>query len=289
MRVSTPFLRAALVSLVPLVLTVSLGLGLAVAASPRSAAAATADATPAVPAASSAASTAAPAASPVAASVPAPAQRASEPASAGVGVGPSGIPFDRARAVLDDVLAHGDFEREQPASWTADLKRWILQRLASLFERLGGTHVPTESIGRMLAWGLAAAALAAMAVWLFRSRWPSLPARLIDAAAPRLSSREWAARASTALRAGDAREAMRCAYHAALFQLEEQGVWLVDDARTPREYLSLLPAGDSRRAALATLTRDFELTWYGSRAADVTGLLERLEVFGCPAPPDPAI
>src|SRR3712207_7448718 len=38
----------------------------------------------------------------------------------------------------------------------------------------------------------------------------------------------------------------RCAYHAALCRMEEQGVWRVEDSRTPREYLRLLPPGDPR-------------------------------------------
>lgn len=214
---------------------------------------------------------------------------ASAPAQAGGAANPSGVPYDTARATLKDLLARGDFERVDQDTWSAALKRWILQRLASIIDRLGGTHLPTDALGQLLAWGLALAALGAMTLWLWRSLRPSTSPRLLDAAAQRLTSREWAVRARTALRDGDGREALRCGYHAALFRLEEQGLWIVDDARTPREYLSLLPAGDDRRTALVTLTRDFELTWYGSRAADVTRLLERLEVFGCAAPPESTI
>jgi hypothetical protein len=68
-------------------------------------------------------------------------------------------------------------------------------------------------------------------------------------------------------------------------------VWQVDDARTPREYVHLLPAHDARRAAFIDLTRRFEQTWYGSRAADGPGLIKNLEAFGCsaPSPSKPAI
>ena len=38
---------------------------------------------------------------------------------------------------------------------------------------------------------------------------------------------------------------------------------------------------DTRRDAFIDLTRRFEQTWYGSRAADGPGLLSHLEAFGC--------
>jgi hypothetical protein len=125
--------------------------------------------------------------------------------------------------------------------------------------------------------------------WLWRMRLPPSASRsLAIAVVPRLTSREWAAKARAALRDGDAREAIRCGYHAVLFRLEEQGVWRVDESRTPREYLSLLKAQDARHAALVDLTREFEQVWYAARPADGRGLLERLEVFGCHAPSEPA-
>jgi Domain of unknown function (DUF4129) len=76
-----------------------------------------------------------------------------------------------------------------------------------------------------------------------------------------------------------------------LFRLEEQGVWRVDESRTPREYLSLLKPRDARYAALVDLTREFEQVWYAARPADSRGLLDRLEgsgPFGCHAPSEPA-
>ncbi len=44
-------------------------------------------------------------------------------------------------------------------------------------------------------------------------------------------------------------------------------MWPADRARTPREYLRLLPAADPRLENLTTLTRSFERTWYGGREA----------------------
>jgi hypothetical protein len=131
--------------------------------------------------------------------------------------------------------------------------------------------------------------LIALIVYLWRARVPRRTQSSLALEVPRLTSAEWAARAYAALRQGDAREAMHCGYHAVLFRLEEQGVWRVDDARTPREYVRLLPAQDARRDAFIDLTRRFEQTWYGSRAADGAGLIENLEAFGCSAPSKPAI
>ena len=63
------------------------------------------------------------------------------------------------------------------------------------------------------------------------------------------------------------REAIHFLYWAAIARLESRRLWPADRARTPREYLELLPAADSRRLKLTTLTRSFERTWYGGRDA----------------------
>lgn len=63
------------------------------------------------------------------------------------------------------------------------------------------------------------------------------------------------------------REAIHFLYWAAIARLESRGSWPADRARTPREYLSLMPSTDTRRAGLVTLTRSFERTWYGGREA----------------------
>ena len=63
------------------------------------------------------------------------------------------------------------------------------------------------------------------------------------------------------------REAIHYLYWAAIARLESRRLWPADRARTPREYLRLLPAADPRRANLTTLTRSFERTWYGGREA----------------------
>ena len=88
-------------------------------------------------------------------------------------------------------------------------------------------------------------------------------------------------------REGNAREAVRCAYNAALVQLEEDGAWKVDEARTPREYLPMLRAADHRRPPLVDLTQRFEQIWYGNRAItddDTARVAAHLETLGCLRP-----
>ena len=119
------------------------------------------------------------------------------------------------------------------------------------------------------------------------------PLGLGSGAAARPRARDLALRALAAARLGQTREAVRCAYGAALVRLEEQGVWRIDDARTPREYLPLLP-GDrqSPLRSMLDLTRRFEQIWYGNRAAvadDARRVTDHLEALGCLRPGERAI
>lgn len=201
------------------------------------------------------------------------------------------IDYAAARAALQEVLARREFQRRDTSKWTDELQRWVYDWITYFLDLIGaGGTVTTAMLARGLAWIIAIGALVALVYWVWRMRMPSAASRsLAIAIMPRLTSREWTAKARAALRDGDAREAIRCGYHAVLFRLEEQGVWRVDDSRTPREYLSLLHTQDARHAALVDLTREFEQVWYAARPADGQGLLERLEVFGCHAPSEPAI
>jgi hypothetical protein len=211
------------------------------------------------------------------------------PADASVGV--SAELTTQARSHLREVLARREFQRPDESPSLGDIiRRWLLDVADRLARRFGDDGARAMGfIAKSVAWLVAIVALVVLAIRMYHTSKSRGTWEPIAPAAPRWSSREWVLRAQAALRAGDAREAIRCGYHAVLFRLEEQDVWRVDDSRTPREYLSLLPAQDARRGAFVDLTREFEQTWYGSRTADGHGLLERLEVFGCGAPSEPAI
>lgn len=84
------------------------------------------------------------------------------------------------------------------------------------------------------------------------------------------SAREWQLwlkDAQDAAAVGLWREAIHFIYWAAISRLESRRLWPADRARTPREYLLLLPAADPRHGNLTALTRSFERTWYGGREA----------------------
>ena len=83
---------------------------------------------------------------------------------------------------------------------------------------------------------------------------------------------------------GDWREAVHLAYWAGISFLEAQGLWRPDRARTPREYLRLLPPANTARPALQALTRSFEQIWNAQRPAsdsDYGAALSHLEALGC--------
>ena len=80
------------------------------------------------------------------------------------------------------------------------------------------------------------------------------------------------------------REAVHLAYWAGISFLEEGSAWRPDKARTPREYLRLLPAASEHRSALSALTRQLEVTWYGNDPAGPDTFSETvtlLENLGC--------
>ena len=93
-----------------------------------------------------------------------------------------------------------------------------------------------------------------------------------DAPAPGApSAREWQLwlKDAHAMAAKDMwREAIHFVYWASIARLESKRLWPADRSRTPREYLGLLAGGDPRKPSLTELTRKFERTWYGGRAAE---------------------
>jgi hypothetical protein len=178
--------------------------------------------------------------------------------------------------------------------WAQRIRDWIRSWFPGLPAAAAGTVKP------VLTWtsiGVAAIAFVVLAltVWrtLRRAGWET--ARVARAAAAEgepADAGAWAARARAAAAAGDAREAIRCAYHAVLHRLDEDGVWTIEDARTPREYLRLVPAHDARQPAVAAVARLFEGTWYGGREAgpgEAQAAIGRLGELGCDVQPDPAI
>jgi Domain of unknown function (DUF4129) len=195
----------------------------------------------------------------------------------------------RARAALADVLDRDEFRRSAASRWFEELRRRIGAWLEDLFERIGAGPGAGRRAAIVLAWVATIGALIGLGVLLARSLGRS-GGPLLDVGAQaglRPRARELALRAVAEARAGRPREAVRLAYNAALARFEEDGVWRIDAARTPREYLPMLRAGDARRPLLLDLTQRFERIWYGNRPVaddDASRVTAHLEELGCLRP-----
>lgn len=193
-------------------------------------------------------------------------------------------PIDDARAALERVLADPEFAGLHSQSAMQQAWTHIVEWFARILRRLGFGRVVQAATADAVAWITALIALAALLWWLttvLRGARFRLPLPPGPPALQTLSARAWARRAADAR---DPRETVRCAYRAAMCRLEEEGVWRVDDARTPREYLSLLPDGHRRRRPVMDVARRFEEIWFGAREAtddDRRSLLGRLEELEC--------
>ncbi|MDR0311335.1 MAG: DUF4129 domain-containing protein, partial [Acidobacteriota bacterium] len=198
--------------------------------------------------------------------------------------------FSPAKQKLDGILARKEFrDAKRPAGPSARerLRLKILEYLSRLFGGIFGSSAFPE-ISKAIIWILAGAALVILAVWIYRSlkRSSQLEFLNMSANAP-VSARpwpDWLSRARKAAAAENWRDAVRLAYWGGISFLESNGLWPPDRARTPREYLRMLPSSNEHRETLAALTRKFEAVWYGREQAgpeSFTESLNFLERMGC--------
>jgi hypothetical protein len=198
-------------------------------------------------------------------------------------------PADRTeqRAHLADILSTPDFDGIHGPTWVDRLR----QRLLQLATRWLGGALPLSiipTIGRVVVFALIAVAILAAGYWarrLFKRTRPVETSVPIAAG----SSNGWAqclVAAQDAAARGDWRDAVHFTYWCAVAFLEDRGAWRPDPARTPREYLRLLPSSAEHAATLAALTQRFEPIWYGTASADARSYAESLadlKSIGCPA------
>jgi hypothetical protein len=199
-----------------------------------------------------------------------------------------------ARTSVQTILSRDEFQQRAASRWREDVRERVTEWMTNFLARLGITGEAGARTVVILAWVIGLGALAGLGVWLARTmmRTPRQLLTLGSSSAPKPRAHDLAARALEHARAGNIREAVRIAYHATLVRLEEQGVWRLDAARTPREYVRMLSAEDARRAPLLDMTRRFEQIWYGHRIAgdnDATSVASHLEVLGCLRPGERAI
>jgi Domain of unknown function (DUF4129) len=201
----------------------------------------------------------------------------------------------RPGTVLAGILSREEFQRSRGSRWLEEQRNRVSRWLLEMLDRLTGPLIGSRTAAITFGWIVSLAALSAFAVWLVailmrRSRAAAL--ELADLAPRRMAARELALSAMTALRAGDVRTAVRLGYRSALSRLHEQGTWQVDESRTPREYLQLLPHDDPRRSVISDLTRQFEQIRYGRRMTtteDAHLVANSLERLGCLHAADRAI
>jgi hypothetical protein len=189
------------------------------------------------------------------------------------------------RATLDQILARGEFHQVHGPTWLDRLKLRILSWIFRLISRFfGSSSVPV--VGRVLVWSLVAIAVAVLAFFVYRTITQNGIETIMPEVMP-VSAKQWRVwmeEAQAAAAKGHWRDAIHLGYWAGISFLEENGMWRPDQARTPREYLRLLPASSEHRSALSTLTRQFEVIWYGKQQAGPEAFAEMfrsLESLGC--------
>lgn len=198
----------------------------------------------------------------------------------------SGVELGKAHAQVDHILRGREFQGSHEPTWLDKLKArvslWISRQLNKLFGRMG----ISATVGNVIAWIVVSLAGLLLALWTVRfllSAAARSELALGEVTPAGRDWRYWAREARAAAERGDFREAIHAAYWTAVAQLEEINLLPEDRSRTPRESLRLLRRLNSAYTPLAQLTRRFELTWYGYKAAtpqdwdEATRELEALE------------
>ncbi len=193
---------------------------------------------------------------------------------------------EQAERRLKKILSQGEFqEASGPSAWElfrARINRWIFEHLMRLIQFM---HI-SQKTGNAIAWGvlLLAVALVFYVVykWLTKSTKDANFRAEVEPVAS--DTHHWMQEALAAADCGDFREAIHCAYWAAVARLEDARILPRDRARTPRESLRLLDQYPKEKGPLQNITRSFELIWYGYRpvsSTDWAGAKEQLEKMGC--------
>jgi hypothetical protein len=194
-----------------------------------------------------------------------------------------------ARAQLKDILARREFRNSKGQSWVNRLGQKVMTWLARLLGRAFSRVGDLGWLSRLLVVLIALGAVGLLGYWIqklvFRAVKEDRLALDGDAEIPSSRSwQSWLADAQRASTAGQWREAIRLCYWAGISRLESGGAWPPDRARTPREYLALMPAVHIERPSLQELTRTFELAWYAQMPvsqADFAAALATAERLGC--------
>lgn len=193
-----------------------------------------------------------------------------------------------ARKKLTAILSEREFRAIHGPRPTESFWNRLWDWIADEWEKLFRGAQPYRDAKNTLIWMLLTGLSLLLAVWLVRVTLGGTAYSPLALSGPIFSHegwREWARKALAFACNGDYRDAIHMAYWAAVHRMEERGLWQMDRARTPREFLRLLPRDHPEHAPLATLTSRFERAWYGGREAshdDFLLVLSELESLGCP-------
>jgi len=192
------------------------------------------------------------------------------------------------RSLLNQILARSEFQNIHGPTWLVRFK----QRINELLIRLLGKAFSSSAfpvLGNVFVYGLVVFAVLALGFWMYRSLREDARLDAIQFRGAPVSAKPspvWLEEARAAAARGDWRDAIHLAYWGGISFLESQGAWRPDVARTPREYLRLLPATSAQQPALRALTLRLESVWYGMQSADAERFqqtLSELERLGCPS------
>jgi len=191
--------------------------------------------------------------------------------------------YSSQRKSLNAILSQRAYRGVTQESAMGRFREWFYNLLDKFFSGLVrfGSNAP------WIVWLLRILLLVAICtalVWFLlrierRSRVRLIPE--IELATGTPSAREWQLwlRDAQAMAAQSQwREAIHFLYWASISRLESKRLWPADRARTPREYLALLAGTDPHKPNLSALTRSFERTWYGGRAAQASDFNAALEL-----------
>ncbi len=189
-------------------------------------------------------------------------------------------------ARLNAILSRKEFGDIHGPTWWDRLKQRIVRGLFRMLERIfGSSAIPV--VGKMFVYTLIGIAVLALGFWAYRTIRSGMEVEHIVRDTKFVSAKEWSvwmAEAKEAASQGRWRDAIHLGYWAGISFLEAQGAWRPDRARTPREYLRLMPKSSERYPTLTALTQGFEIVWYGNRHADAQAYsqtLQELEKLGC--------
>jgi hypothetical protein len=197
-----------------------------------------------------------------------------------------GADYIAARTQLNQILAAGEFNTVHGPTLLDRIKQKLMNWLGELLMRMfASSSIPT--VANVVVYALVIIAVIVAAWWVYRTIQSNTPLEALLSNAP-LQKKEWSqwlVEAKAAAGLGDWRDAIHMAYWCGICFLEARGLWRPDRARTPREYLRLLPPASEYHPALLALTHSFEFTWYGRQGANAdsfTAAMAHLEKLGCP-------